>query len=88
MEQQNLAAVMARLAPLVTLASSKSCAEATLVLVGVLKEALDEREATSKRAEELKELNAEDLVLLFTPKNGTSLDHEKKRSAFTPHQRL
>ncbi len=53
---------MTNLLPLVPFVSSRSCEEASLVLLKLLEEALDGQEASSKRGTELKIMKAKDLL--------------------------
>jgi hypothetical protein len=69
-QAQHLEAVMTSLLPLVSFASKKSCAEATQMLLGVLKEALHGQEASLKRAVDLKKMKPQNLMEFLSPKSG------------------
>jgi hypothetical protein len=66
----DLEAMMTSLTPLLPLVSRKSCEAGTTVLAGLLGEALEAQEASSKRSDDLKQLQPKGLMELFTPEKG------------------
>jgi hypothetical protein len=68
--QHDLEAMMTSLSPLLPLVSRKSCEAGTTVLAGLLCEALEAEEASSKRTGDLKQLQPKGLMELFTPEKG------------------
>jgi hypothetical protein len=70
--QHDLEAMMTSLSPLLPLVSRKSCEAGTTVLAGLLSEALEAEEASSKRTGDLKQLQPKGLMELFTPEKGNA----------------
>jgi hypothetical protein len=70
--QHDLEAMVTSLSPLLPLVSRKSCEAGTTVLAGLLAEALEAQEASSKRTDDLKQLQPKGLMELFTPEKGSA----------------
>jgi hypothetical protein len=89
--QQDLETVMTALLPLVPFVDEMNSKEARKMLVEVLKQALDTKHASSKRATELKTLKPEAVMSFFSPNAepaGAARDDDKKASvAATPPRR-